>query len=72
MITTERYFKLIETPIIKNDDYYHICISMDKRKRKFIGNFLAGTSNFYYKKNFQFKTLNGLLKKIYECRLHKR
>lgn len=72
MITTERYFKLIDTPIVKGGDYYHLCVGMDRERDEFVGNFLAGTSDFYYKKNFKSNTLNGLLKKIYKYRLHKK
>lgn len=66
-MTTEKLFSNIETPLYKggdDDGVYHVIVSRSKTG-KFAGNFLSGTRDFYYKRNFTAKTLNELLQKMY-------
>ena len=66
----EEYFKAIKTPIRKRgySGEYHIVISRNSFKNKFVGNFLNGTDKFYYKRNFTATTLSELLQKMYQKR----
>lgn len=71
-MTTEQYFKKIKTPIVGSNtstlEVYHLYVGIQPDNKYFVGNFLDGTDNFFYKKNFKSKTLNGLMIKIYNYR----